>query len=57
MLTNGLGIFGVNITSLLFDISFLQAAGTGFFALNYFYKTTNLSRNSITKVELMDCGT
>ena len=57
MLTNGLGIFGVHMASMLFDISFMHAGGMGFFAFNYFYKTWNLSSNSITRVELMDCGT
>ena len=45
------------MTSMLFDIGFMHAGGMGFFAFNYFFKTFNYANNSITKVELMDCGT
>ena len=56
-ITNGLGMFGVNLAGLIVDLNFWQSAGMGFFACNYMYKTFNLANNSVTKVELLECGT
>ena len=56
-ITNGLGMFGVNLAGLIVDLNYVQSAGMGFFALNYIYKTFNLANNSVTKVELLECGT
>ena len=50
-------MFGVNLAAMIVDLNVMQSAGMGFFALNYIYKTFNLANNSVTKVELLECGT
>merc|ERR1719263_1566605 len=56
-ITNGLGIFGVNLYGLIVDLNLVHSAGCAFFTFNYLYKTFNYANNSVTKVELLEGGT